>query len=218
MKRTLLALIVLAGAIATGCSADDARGELRGAGGGQPSLGGGPPADGHDDAKPSSQEEGATTAPVAAARYHGCTKLTYAALGSILTSRGATATGGQNALTIYKNGAPALGVANYAGRVPEALVGSTSAMAKLFDILVAAAPEIRQNLATTSACPGVTIADGQGRFSKDGLTCITGALATDDHVAVANQAVADAVKGGATQAQGIQLAIAAAMEAAHTCE
>ena len=43
-------------------------------------------------------------------------------------------------------------------------------------------------------------------------------LPSDEHVTVANQAVQDAVKGGATQAQGIQLAIAALLEAAHTCE
>src|SRR5262249_33515311 len=139
-------------------------------------------------------------------------------LGSILNSRGAKLTGTTNALTIYKNGAAALGVANYSGRVPESLIASTSAMAKEFDIFVAAAPEIQANLSTTTACQGVNIADATGQISKDGLSCIMGTLATDEHVAVANQTVADAVKGGATQAQGIQLAIAAALQAAHTCE
>lgn len=157
--------------------------------------------------------------PVAQARYHGCTKMTYAELGSILNTRGAKLTGTQNALTIYKNGAAALGVANYAGRVPEALIGSTSALAKEFDIFVAAAPEVEANAGAGTACTGVTVADATtGQFTKDGISCLMGTLATDEHVAVANQAVADSVKGGATQAQGVQIAIAAILEAAHTCE
>ena len=154
--------------------------------------------------------------PVEVARYHSCAKVTFAALGSILTTRGVPTTG--SAFTIYKGGASALGVANYSGRVPEALVASTSAMAKEFDVFIAAAPDIQKNLAMSTACPGVTIADAAGKFSKDGLSCLMGKLATDAHVAVADQAVVDAVKGGATQDQGIQIALAAALEASQTCE
>ena len=162
-----------------------------------------------------------TSAPVAAARYHGCSKITYAALGSILKSRGCSATGTTNALTLYNKGSASLGVANYSGRVPEAIIASTSAIAKQFDIFVAAAPEIQANVGQAAACQGVTLAQN-GQFTKDGISCLTGKLATDEHVAVANQAVADAVKNGSaqnvTQDQGIQIAIAAMMEAAHTCE
>lgn len=154
--------------------------------------------------------------PVEVARYHSCAKITYAALGSILSTRGVPAM--SSSFTIYKGGSAALGVANYPGRVPEALVASTSAMAKQFDIFIAAAPDIQKNLTTSTACPGVTIADATGKFSKDGLSCLMGKLATDAHVAVANQAVVDAVKGGATQDQGIQIALAAALEASQTCE
>jgi len=178
----------------------------------------------HDNSDPGAQP-GTTggpaatpSAPVAAARYHGCTKVSYAALGSILASRGAKLTGDTNALTLYRNGGAALGVTNYAGRVPEALVASTSAMAKEFDILVAAAPELVANAGTTAACQGISIVDASGKFTKDGISCLMGTLATDAHVVVANQAVLDAVKGGATQAQGVQIATAAILEAAHTCE
>jgi hypothetical protein len=224
MKRIALTLIVAAGALAMGCSSDP-NDKLLGGDHHPTTVAGGGNTFNHDFGNPSA-EQGVTgggtrtddTGPVSAARFHGCTKITYAALGSILNSRGAKLTGAQNALTIYKNGASALGVASYSGRVPEALIGSTSALAKQFDIFVAASPEIQANAGTTTACQGVTIADANGQFSKDGLSCIMGTLATDEHVAVANQAVADAVKGGATQAQGIQIAISAALEAAHTCE
>jgi hypothetical protein len=225
MKRIFLTLIAFASAIAVMGCAEDPNDKLLG--GGTMSRDPNSPAGGpnntynHDFSNPGS-EQGITgdgdNGPVSAARYHGCTKITYAALGAILKSRGVMATdNNNNALNIYKNGASALGVANYGGRVPEALIGSTSAMAKQFDIFVAAAPEILANLATTTACQGVDLAPN-GQFNRDGLSCITGTVATDEHVAVANQAVADAVKGGATQAQGIQIAISAALEAAFTCE
>jgi hypothetical protein len=182
----------------------------------------------HDFSNPGAEQGGVTGGnatnddpggPVAAARYHGCAKITYAALGSILSTRGAKLTGNDNALTLYKSSGASLGVANYSGRVPEALIGSTSAIAKQFDIFIAAAPEIETNAGTMPACQGVTIADATtGKFTKDGVSCLMGKLATDEHVAVANQAVTDAVKGGATQSQGVSIAIAAIMEAAHTCE
>jgi hypothetical protein len=224
MKRIALTLIVAAGALAMGCSSDP-NDKLLGGRQDPDTVAGGGNTFNHDFSNPGA-EQGVTgggsnaddTGPVSTARYHGCTKITYAALGSILNSRGAKLTGTTNALTIYKNGASALGVANYSGRVPEALIGSTSALAKQFDIFVAAAPEVQANIGTTTACQGAALADATGNFNKDGLSCIMGTLATDEHVAVANQAVADAVKGGATQAQGIQIAISAALEAAQTCE
>jgi hypothetical protein len=159
-------------------------------------------------------------APVEEARYHACGKITYASLGSILATRGVNmaSTTQNSAALLYKGGAAALGIANYGGRVPEAILASTSALAKEFDIFVAAAPEVDTNLTNGAACPGTTIVDANGQFTKDGISCIIGKLAQDAHVAVANQAVADAVKGGATQAQAVQIAIAALMEAAHTCE
>lgn len=156
--------------------------------------------------------------PEVVARLHACAKIPYAALGSILSSRGvSTAASNNNASaagTLYKNGAAALGVANYAGRVPEAIVASTASMSKQFDILVAAAGEVQKNLTNSSACPGVSIADGTGKFSKDGISCILGKPASDAHVTLANQLVTQA----ADVNTGVQLAIAALLEAAHTCE
>ncbi len=227
MKRILLTLVAAAGLAGSGCSAGDPNDKLGGAAAAESR---GQALSIHHDFNAPNQvgEYGAMqqadkhvsdpTGGVTAARYHGCTKITYAALGSILSSRGAKLNGQANALTLYKNGSSALGVANYGGRAPESLLASTSAMAKMFDVFVAAAPEIQANLGASAACSGVTIADATGKFSKDGLSCLMGTLATDDHVAVADQAVKDAVAGGATVTQGVQVAIAALLEAAHTCE
>jgi hypothetical protein len=234
MKRTLLTLIAAAGLAAGGCSSGGPNDPVSaGQATGADTQVRAP--DIHHDFNPPNPvgEYGSTdpvgggggihvfdptTGPVTAARFHGCTKITYAALGSILNTRGAKLTGATDALGIYKTGASSLAIANYSGRAPEALLASTSALAKQFDIFVAAAPEVVANAATSTGCAGVTIADASGKFTKDGLTCLLGTLATDDHVTVANQAVSDAVAGGATQAQGVQLAIAALLEAAHTCE
>ena len=156
--------------------------------------------------------------PEVVARLHACSKIPYAALGSILSTRGVTI-GGNNAGAgsagaLYRTGGPALGVANYAGRVPEAIIASTASMSKQFDILVSAAAEVQKNLTNSQACPGVSIADATGKFSKDGISCIMGKPATDAHVTLANQLVTQA----ADVNTGVQLAIAALLEAAHTCE
>ncbi len=154
--------------------------------------------------------------PEVVARLHACAKLSYASLGSVLSTRGVTTTKGAAtaAGTLYTGGMSALGIANYAGRVPEALIGSTSAMAKMFDIFVAAAPEVQKNLATSKACTGTALLDAGGKIQKDAISCIIGKPATDAHVTLANQLVSEAPDANT----GAQLAIAALLEAAHTCE
>jgi hypothetical protein len=161
-------------------------------------------------------DDEAVGSPEVVARLHACAKLPFATLGSVLSTRGVSIQKGQAtaAGTLYQAGASALGIANYAGRVPEALIGSTSAMSKMFDIFVAAAPEIQKNLSNSTACPGTAITDANGKFTKDGISCIIGKPATDAHVTLANQLVSDA----ADPNTGAQLAIAALLEAAHTCE
>jgi hypothetical protein len=91
-------------------------------------------------------------------------------------------------------------------------------MAKQFDILVAAAPTLAAMDGGAPGCPGVSLTNSLNEITKDGASCLLGKLARDEHVAVANQAVLDAVKNGATQEQGLAIAVAALMEAAHTCE
>jgi hypothetical protein len=162
--------------------------------------------------------------PEVVARVHACGKVPYASLGSILSTRGVNIQAAQGdgnggappmtAGTIYAQGAASMGTPQYAGRVPEMIIASTSAMAKQFDVFIAAATEIQQNLTTSPACPGTTIADTSGVFSKDGISCIMGKPASDAHVTLANQLVQAAPDVNT----GVQIAIAALLEAAHTCE
>lgn len=158
--------------------------------------------------------------PVVVARLHGCTKITYASLGNILSSRGINVmnTTQGSAGQLYRTGGAALGVANYAGRVPEMLIASTAALSKQFDIMVAAAREIQTNKPAMSGCGGAMLFDGQGNFTKDGIACLMGKPATQAHITVANDAIAQAQAKGLTQAEGQQIAISALLEAAHTCE
>ena len=151
---------------------------------------------------------------------HSCSKVTYAGLGAILASRGVdlTSTTGGTAGAIYSQGRAALGVSNYAGRVPEALIGSTAAVSKQFDIFVAAAGEILAGASTSSGCQGVQIVDPSAKFTLDGLSCLMGKPATDEHLFIANQAVLEAQTEGFTVAEGQKIAIASLLEAAHTCE
>jgi hypothetical protein len=156
--------------------------------------------------------------PEVVARLHACGKLPFASLGSVLSTRGVAITADAKnvnaAGSLYTGGASALGIANYSGRVPEMVIASTSSLAKMFDIFVAAAPEIQANLATSSGCSGAVAADATGKFSKDAISCIIGKPATDAHVTIANQIVTAAPD----VSTGVQVAIAAMLEAAHTCE
>jgi hypothetical protein len=142
----------------------------------------------------------------------------YASLGNLLASRGVNiqpdSAGAPTAGTLYAQGAAALGMADYAGRVAEMVVASTSAMAKQFDIFVAASTEIQANLATSSACPGTTLIDATGSFTVEGVSCLLGKPALPAHVTLANQLV----QAAPDTSTGIQLAIATMLEAAHTCE
>jgi hypothetical protein len=159
--------------------------------------------------------------PEVTSRLHSCGKLTYTSLGDLLKTRGLTGGGtrpqinGQTApsgQTLYTQGAAALGVANYAGRVPEAPFASTSAMAKMFDIFTMASYDAVAANWNATACPGVKLLGADGKFNKDALSCIMGKPATDEHVAIANDALAKDPTNGA------KIAIAALLSAAHTCQ
>jgi hypothetical protein len=86
-------------------------------------------------------------------------------------------------------------------------------MAKQMDILVAAAAEILANWATASACQGIALV-ADNKLTKDGISCLIGKPARDEHVTLASDLVAKA-----TDVQtGLRLAIAALLAASHTCE
>lgn len=156
--------------------------------------------------------------PEVQSRLHSCGKLTYTSLGTILATRGLTGggqrpAGAQSGQAIYNAGATAaaFGAANYNGRVPEAPFASTSAMAKSFDIFTMASYDAVADNWTATACPGVKILEA-GKFTKDGISCLIGKPATDDYVAIANDAVTK------NPTDGAKIAVAALLAAAHTCQ
>ena len=155
--------------------------------------------------------------PEVTARLHSCGKLSNASLGNLLTTRGLTGTGtgrpagSQSGQQIFTAAQAALGAANYGGRIPEAPFASTSAMSKTFDIFAMASYDAVADNWAAPACPGVKLLDA-GKFTKDGLSCLMGKAATDEHLAIANDAIA---KGGV---DGSKIAVTTLLSAAHTCQ
>ena len=164
-------------------------------------------------------EDNEDGAPDTLARLHTCGKVSVAEIGSILTTRGINmnATAATSAGSLYKNGIAALGAANYGSRVPEATFATTSGATKQMDIFAAASAEIVAKGWSPSACQtggaAVALFDASGNFTKDGLSCLMGKPAKDEHVALANAAVTQA----STPAIGQQIAISTLLSAAHTC-
>lgn len=177
---------------------------------------------------PEPQQVRVVGSPEVTSRLHACGKLSVASIGGILTSRGLTGTGqrpqgAQAGSALYgtmNNGVlmpsaqtqSALGGANYAGRVPEAPFGSASAMSKLFDIFTMASYDAVGANWAAPACSGVKVVGADGKFTKDGISCLIGKPATDEHVAVANDAIAK------NPTDGAKIAVAALLSAAHTCQ
>jgi hypothetical protein len=163
------------------------------------------------------EEEGP---PEFSSRLHSCPKIRYRTIGNVLASRGVDldAQGGTAAGNIYRNADQALGVANYAARVPETTELTTASAAKLFDIWVAAAPEIIANMPARAECTvggvGAQMFNAQGQCTLDGISCLIGLPATATHVELCNQIVASA----SSPDTGRIIAVAALAAAAHTCE
>jgi hypothetical protein len=154
------------------------------------------------------------------ARMHGTQKIQYAMLGAFLSDLGVTMTatttakgGTATAGTLYVNGASALGAPLFASRTPEMIVPSTAALAKEYDVFMAAAPEIIANLGSSTRCPGVTLISA-GDLTQDGISCLIGKPATPDHVALAQAIVA----GASSATIGQQIAVATLLAAAHISE
>lgn len=168
--------------------------------------------------------------PEVTSRLHGCGKMTVTSLGSLLATRGLTGGGTrpantQSGIQLYgtlnaqtqtatasAQTAAALGAPNYNGRVGEAPFASTSAMAKMFDIFTMASYDAVGANWTAAACPGVKVVAADGKLTKEGIACLTGKPATDEYVAIANDAVAK------NPTDGAKIAIAALLAAAHTCQ
>lgn len=154
-------------------------------------------------------------------RLHSCQKLQITTLRNILTSFGVNidATGNPpTAGQLFKEGAGALGGANYDARVGEAIVWTAAGAAKMFDIWVQAAPEIIANLPNMPQCQvggvGVQVFDENDECVEDAVTCLIGRPATAEHVAICNSAV----KNASSIENGKNIAVATLLSAAHSCE
>lgn len=233
MKRIALTLIGVAALALTACDGtSDSLNDGRTGGGGDPNgtAGGegttfdhandpGAATPGSDFQPPEPGQVKVVGSPEITSRLHACGKISVKSLGDILASRGLTGGGTRpagalsGAAIFAQGGSPAaLGAANYNGRVPEAPFASTSAMAKMFDIFTMSSYDTVAPAWTAPACPGVKVLGTDGKFTKDGLSCLMGKPAKDEHLAIANDAI---VKN---PTDGAKLAIAALLSAAHTCQ
>jgi hypothetical protein len=165
------------------------------------------------------------------ARMHGTQKIQYAMLGSFLKDLGVTipaattsgsgggkgsgggTTAAPSAGSLYANGSSALGAPIYPNRTPEMIVPSTAALAKEFDIFMAAAPAIIAGIANSTRCPGVALVTS-GELTADGISCLIGKPSTPDHLTLANQIVSSA----SDPTTGQEIAVATLLAAAHISE
>ena len=163
-------------------------------------------------------------------RLHSCTKVSYAALGEFLASRGVdldkTAPNNQpkTAGQLYKAGGDALGAARFDAREGETYFHTASGATKLFDIFVQAAPEIIANVEKVEACKlngvGKPMFDPMtGACVYESLSCVMGRPATEDDLAICDLML-DTAKTGDLADLAIKrnITVAAFLAAAHTCE
>lgn len=168
------------------------------------------------------EEEGT---PEVRARLHSCQKMQITTLRNMLTSFGVNmdATGNPpTAGQLLNGGGTALGTANYAARMGEDIVWTAAGAAKTFDIFVQAAPEIIAALPNQAQCqvdgvgPQVFDDDGAGNVTcnEDAVSCLIGRPATEDHLAICDSLL----KSASTIDKGKNIAVAALLSAAHSCE
>jgi hypothetical protein len=152
-------------------------------------------------------------------QVHGCAKVRYRTFGNVLTSLGVN-TADQAQLSpgqLYRDGANAMGAPNFANRIRENISATTSGSARAFDIFAAAAPAIIAALPGLQRCQvgGVPAVLFDGTACRpDGITCLIGMPAQTAHVEFCTLAVRNA----STPAVGQQIAVAALLAAAYSCE
>lgn len=150
---------------------------------------------------------------------HACPKIKYESVGTLLASLGVnmTNTAAASAGLIYKNGASSLAAPSYVNRVRENVQVTTSGSSTLFDIFVAAAPEIITNIGMVEKCKvngtGVALFDGN-TCKAEGISCLIGAPAQQGHVELCNLTISRA----SDPITGQRIAVAALLAAAFTCE
>jgi len=170
------------------------------------------------------QEEGP---PEVSTRMHSCGKMRYATLGNVLRDLGVTMTGaGMTPNGLYTTGASALGRPDYANRTAETTEVSTSGSVRLYDIFVAAAPEIITAMPNNVRCrvagAPTSMFDPNG-CTANGIACLTGATPSQAQKDLCDSAQASnttkRVGTGATAPTvGQVVAVASLLSAAHSCE
>jgi hypothetical protein len=152
------------------------------------------------------------------AHVHGCGKVRYKTLLNVLNGVGADMTGSASATAgeLYNDGESALGGPNYANRIRENIAITTSGMSREFDIFAAAAPSIIAAFAagTITRCPNVQLFTAGGTGNPDGISCLLGVNATANHLDYFNLTIQNA----SSPTLGQQMAVAAVLAAAYTCE
>lgn len=153
------------------------------------------------------------------ARTHSCAKIRYATVGRLLESRGVNLGGaGVTAGGLYNTGDQALGAPNYGARARESVDLTTAGASRLFDIFVAAAPELIAQMPLRTECMiggvGTEMFDPSGACNPDGISCLIGYPATASHIELCNLTVQRA----STPDLGKNMAVAVLAAAAHTCE
>ncbi len=149
---------------------------------------------------------------------HSCQKVRYATLGNVLTGLGVNAanTTALSAGDLYTNGYNALGGPNYTNRIRENISITTSGASREFDIFAAAANEILTGFTnnTIARCPNAQLFDASNNCVASGIECLIGTTPMPEHLEYCNLTVQRA----STVTQGKQLAVAALLAAAYTCE
>ncbi len=169
--------------------------------------------------------------PASQSQYmHACGKVTYATLGNILSHRGVTITVGAQctdsqgafdctAGSLYTNGNLVLGIANYPARAPESNRNSTGGIARLQDILVAAAEQLivantnpNGMFGATTDCSGTQLfnAGSPTTCNPDGFACFVGVPLTAPQLQLCNEMLTDPANTDPTVAKRLTLAALAA--------
>lgn len=157
-------------------------------------------------------------------RMHACGKISYDALGKMLQSRGVNlaATADGSAGLLYQTGRLTLGAPNYDARSAEAPRSTTGGLTRLYDILVAAAPEIIANLPNQEACKvggvGARLFDEAGRCVADGVSCLLGLPASADMVSLCDDMLAQAKAKNIAEPVARSLAVAAMASSVFLCD
>lgn len=152
-------------------------------------------------------------------RVHSCAKIRYSTVGRLLESRGVNLGNvGVTAGGLYTTGDQALGAPNYGARARESIDLTTAGASRLFDIFVAAAPEIIAQMPSRAECTiggvGTSMFDVSGACNADGISCLIGVPATASHIELCNLTVQRA----SDPELGKNMAVAVLAAAAHTCE